>query len=445
MAGTTSAFPNQTYEAENYWVDVMFLPTITDGPVLTSKSPAADGMGVGITSAISVGFSEAVQAATIVFQLRDSGGSEVPSTVSYDAVTHFATLSPNAPLDWSSTYVVIVDGAQNSSGHVMAPVSWFFTTMAAIGNGPYSIWSSSAVPGTAEVPDTNAVELGVKFRSDVDGYITGIRFYKGVDNTGPHVGNLWTSSGTLLATATFTSESDTGWQQVTLSAPVAIAANTTYVASYHTDVGHYAADGGYFASSGVDNPPLHAMANGTGGGNGVYQYGATSTFPDQTYDSLNYWVDIVFVVNVMPGDANLDGVANIYDLSKVLANFDKTGLTLTWSDGDFDHNGTVDIADLSKVLTNYDQRIGVAAPETRRPRKTQGDSTGPSSGGLSVAGRPLNWPARAAALEGLPADHPWILGALLADADSLASQRHRSASKDLFSRTVDMALAHSRL
>ena len=38
----------------------------------------------------------------------------------------------------------------------------------------------------------SAVELGVKFRTDVAGSITGVRFYKGSQNTGTHVGHLWT-------------------------------------------------------------------------------------------------------------------------------------------------------------------------------------------------------------------------------------------------------------
>jgi len=46
----------------------------------------------------------------------------------------------------------------------------------------------------------------VSFKSDVNGYITGIRFYKGVNNTGTHLGHLWSSAGTLLASATFTGE-----------------------------------------------------------------------------------------------------------------------------------------------------------------------------------------------------------------------------------------------
>ena len=73
--------------------------------------------------------------------------------------------------------------------------------------------------------------------------------------------------------------------------PVPVAANTTYVVSYHTNVGHYSASGGYFTSQGVDRSPLHAPATGTVGGNGVYVYGA-SAFPTQTFNATNYWVDV---------------------------------------------------------------------------------------------------------------------------------------------------------
>ena len=138
------------------------------------------------------------------------------------------------------------------------------------------------------------MELGVKFRADSSGYITGIRFYKASANTGTHVGNLWTSNGTLLATATFTNETASGWQQVNFSTPVAITANTVYVASYHTNTGHYSDDLNYFAGKGVDNPPLHALADGVSGVNGVFAYGSTSSFPNQGWKSSNYWVDVVF-------------------------------------------------------------------------------------------------------------------------------------------------------
>ena len=158
-----------------------------------------------------------------------------------------------------------------------------------------SLWASSSLPGVADRGADGAVELGVKFRADMNGTINGIRFYKSAANTGTHVGNLWTASGTRLASATFTAETASGWQQVTFSSPVPITANTIYVASYHTDVGHYAADRDTFATTGVDRSPLHAPATGAvAGGNGVYAYGATSAFPSGTFSATNYWVDVLF-------------------------------------------------------------------------------------------------------------------------------------------------------
>jgi hypothetical protein len=58
------------------------------------------------------------------------------------------------------------------------------------------------------------------------GNIIGIRFYKGLGNNGIHIGLLYTSSGTLLAPATFTGETAFGWRQMNFSTPVAITANT---------------------------------------------------------------------------------------------------------------------------------------------------------------------------------------------------------------------------
>jgi hypothetical protein len=143
--------------------------------------------------------------------------------------------------------------------------------------------------------DGNSVEIGLKFRTDRAGSITGIRFYKSSTNTGTHTGSLWSSSGQLLATGTFTGETASGWQQLTFASPVPVAANTTYVASYHAPVGRYAADQTFFASAGVTNGPLTALQSGADGGNGVFVYGGATAFPSGTYNATNYWVDVVFV------------------------------------------------------------------------------------------------------------------------------------------------------
>src|SRR5664280_959812 len=174
----------------------------------------------------------------------------------------------------------------------MANDTWNFATTP-VPTCPCSLFTPTAAPRVPASTDTKAVELGVRFRADTNGFIRGIRFYKGSGNTGTHLGRLWTSSGTRLASATFTGESATGWQQVTFSSPIAITAGTTYIASYYAPVGRYADDEGVFAT-GVDNGPLHAPASVTGSPNGIYRYGANGGFPSSTYLSTNYWVDVVF-------------------------------------------------------------------------------------------------------------------------------------------------------
>ena len=187
-----------------------------------------------------------------------------------------------------------VTDASNPVQSVTKPLSITVTTAAS------TIWPSSAVPGTVDGGPDSPVELGVKFRSDVAGTITGIRFYKAITNTGTHVGNLWSSTGSLLASGTFSGETASGWQQLNFTTPVAITANTVYVASYHANTGHYSVNQNYFSSAGVDNAPLHALANGVSGGNGVYAYGTSSAFPNSTWNSSNYWVDVVFQAGPAP-------------------------------------------------------------------------------------------------------------------------------------------------
>jgi hypothetical protein len=151
------------------------------------------------------------------------------------------------------------------------------------------------------------VEVGVKFWSETDGVVAGIRFYKSAANIGTHVAHLWSVSGTLLASATFTGESASGWQEVKFSTPVPIRANTTYVASYHAPFGHYSGERHYFTRS-LDNPPLHALAEAVGSPDGVFDYGP-GAFPNSSFEATNYWVDVVF--NTIMGPAVPPAVTSV--------------------------------------------------------------------------------------------------------------------------------------
>ena len=221
------------------------------------------------------------------------GRHRSPAAVTFDAPSRTVTFTPSATLAASTVHTATVTGARDPSGNTMAPFTLSFTTGASTSACPCTIWANTAVPATVTVNDNSAVELGVRFRSATTGFITGLRFYKGASNTGTHTGSLWTNTGTRLATVTYTGETASGWQTATLSSPVPVSANTTYVASYHTNTGFYSANSpGGFASA-VTRGPLTALANGTDGANGVYLYGGGG-FPSNTFQSSNYWVDVVF-------------------------------------------------------------------------------------------------------------------------------------------------------
>ncbi|MGO9954650.1 MAG: fibronectin type III domain-containing protein [Solirubrobacteraceae bacterium] len=119
----------------------------------------------------------------------------------------------------------IVSGLTNGT-----PYTFTVTANHANGNGPASaaspavtpedtMFDFSGPPQLVDSGDDNQVEVGVRFQSDVDGWVTGVRFYKAAANRGPPGG---------------------------------------------------------FAGS-VDNSPLHALANSTGG-NGVYVAGLHSNW-----------------------------------------------------------------------------------------------------------------------------------------------------------------------
>jgi hypothetical protein len=175
-----------------------------------------------------------------------------------------------------------------------APAVWSFTSFDY--GCPCTVFAPTATPAVSAASDAAAVELGMKFRADTNGFVTGVRFYKGTTNTGTHVGSLWTTSGTLLAQVTFTGETASGWQQALFSSPVAVTAGTTYVISYHTNVGRYSYTSNGLSAN-VDRGPLHAPSSATSGGNGVYSYGATPRFPNLTFNATNYWVDVIFATS----------------------------------------------------------------------------------------------------------------------------------------------------
>jgi hypothetical protein len=199
-------------------------------------------------------------------------------------------------------------------------------------NALTSLLPTNVTPKTVDSGDGNASELGMKFKSDTSGTITALRFYKAKGNTGTHVGHIWSISGTLLGSATFTNETASGWQTVTFANPVAITANTVYVAAYFAPKGHYSENTGYFSSA-VNNAPLHALANGTSGANGVYRHTTSGAFPStSTFLSTNFWVDVVFSAQTTTANPQLTVSPSTLSFGSIAVNTATTGsVTLTSS------------------------------------------------------------------------------------------------------------------
>ena len=188
----------------------------------------------------------------------------------------------------------------------------------------------NAVPNNP-IDDGYAVTLGVKFWSSQSGTISAIRFYRAVTNPYGYVAKLYTAGGTLLGSVKLAHENGPmpGWQVANFASPIPIKANTTYIAAYYSAVGHGAWDAGGL-TNGVTNGPLTAPADGAVGGNGVYHY--NNSFPNNSNESSNYYVDVLFaptgaalVLNFNPPHPSIPANAS---LGSVVAT-----ISATWSDG----------------------------------------------------------------------------------------------------------------
>jgi Domain of unknown function (DUF4082)/Fibronectin type III domain len=281
---------------------------LTEGTTYTFRVQALNDAGAGPESgpsnAVTPGTSAPSAPSGVVARpaTRSAQVSWTESTgdspISSYTITPFVGGAAQAPVQvGGGTTTTTIDGLDNGTAY-----SFRVKATNADGDSPQSAPSSAVtpratifdfqVPAVADAGDPTPVELGVKFRTDTAGTITGIRFYKAGANTGTHSGSLWSAGGERLAQATFTGESATGWQSVLFDSPVPVTPGATYVASYHAPNGHYSGTAGGLAQA-VGNGPLQALAN-SATPNGVYSYSPSSTFPTSSFQAANYFVDVLF-------------------------------------------------------------------------------------------------------------------------------------------------------
>ena len=298
----------------NLFADMGVAPLSKQSDLITPTSPADLTKPVSVIADPAEGATVAAGSSVIINgTATDTGGVVAGVDVSVDGGLTWRAATGTS--SWTFVWLPAAEGtvtvksrAFDDSGNIESLETAENTNTYTVGpmvvpDCPCTIWSPLSAPANPSESDASAVELGVKFRSNTNGYITGVRFYKGAQNTGTHIGNLWTTSGQNLARATFVNETASGWQEVTFGSPVPITAGETYVASYYAPAGHYAEDGGYFTAANehlYTSYYLSALTDGVSGPNGVYNFSASTTFPSLGYVQSNYWVDVVFTLTVGP-------------------------------------------------------------------------------------------------------------------------------------------------
>jgi hypothetical protein len=265
-------------------------------PTVMQTSPASDATQVSGLLPVRATFSQALDPATVTgqtFSLEGPGGAAVPASVTYDNATRTATLQPTAALAASATYTArLTTGIRNTRGTALpSAVTWSFTTSSC----PCQLFSASTTPQNVNLDTRDGrggsgpwtYEMGVKFRVTQPARLTAIRYYKSPNETGTHVGRLWTGTGTQVGTTTFTGETADGWQQQTLSTPLDLAPGQTYVASVGVNTRFVTTNFGL--QNELVSGPLRSVADGA---NGVHS-SAAGQFPTSSWQSSNYFVEPV--------------------------------------------------------------------------------------------------------------------------------------------------------
>jgi hypothetical protein len=208
-------------------VDVVFALSSADTtpPIVVATAPADGATEVGLAASVTASFDEAMDASTIVasaFDLSGSSSGPVAATVTYDAATQTATLTPSQALGAGQTYTATIRGGatgntvKDVAGNALAAsVAWSFATVTAADTTPPTVTSTTPANGSTDVGTTAAPT--VTFDEDMEpSTITESSF------------ELRTPSNALVPAAV---AYDAASRTATLTPSATLAFSTTYTAT----------------------------------------------------------------------------------------------------------------------------------------------------------------------------------------------------------------------
>ena len=278
-------------------VDVHHRPRRTrPSPTVSARSPAPGASGVSTAINTSATFSEAVQASTITFELRTPGGAlgrgrPRPTT---RATPHGDARRRPATLAASTTYTATVSGARDTAGNQMDPVT---LDVHDGGARRRAARARSGRPPPRRRARTRRHERG-RARREVPDRPQRVRHRDPVlqgpsQNTGTHVGSLWTRPAPGSAQVTFTGGTASGWQQATFSRRRRVGEHDVRGVVLHAD-GGYVVNSGYFSSAATNGPADGAAERHRRRQRRLPLHLHAEHVPQPSFGSENYWVDVVF-------------------------------------------------------------------------------------------------------------------------------------------------------
>ncbi len=183
-----------------------------------------------------------------------------------------------------------------------------------------SLWGDTTPGWGGAFNDQTPITLGLMFTTTQPGSVSGVRFYNpgGANPDGADYGRLWActhpkcssaggGTGTVMAEVHFAADDTQGWKEATFSEPVTIAPGVYYMISYYSASGWYPASSHYFDTNSVVSYPLYAPGYEESNG----RFAAGSSFPSDTWQQTNYWVDVLFETTVAVDSISSDKDLNI--------------------------------------------------------------------------------------------------------------------------------------
>lgn len=296
--GASGAYPSGSFRNSNYFRDVVFQPV--PAPFIAKNggdgqtAPASSALPTPIVVTVADANDAPLVGVAVSFSVVAGGGTVSVGDVATDANGRASTIWTLGAQAGVNTLFVSANGI---SGGVD------FTATATPSQVSGESLFTNQVPALPNISDGVPYELGMKFQAARSGNVVALRYWKAAGDSGTHVGNVWSlngQSGSLLASVTFANETVSGWQQQILPAPLAIAANTTYVVSVNT-TGYFADTPAGLAATIVNGDLLSVADNANG------LFGSPGAFPTQSYRTSNYFRDVVFAPSVLTGLAIQSG------------------------------------------------------------------------------------------------------------------------------------------